>query len=137
MRVTEAQLRVAGFGFRAPFVVKAVSKMVSLGGDSWLDSLRSLSREQARTTLQQLAGVGPKVADCICLCSLQMHDAIPVDTHCWYAELSIYFTFFISYYIYTVLYYAARKVFYIIYFVVYSVACRCTTPSRPPHCSLV
>lgn len=30
-----------------------------------------------------LAGVGPKVAACICLFSLDKHDAIPVDTHVW------------------------------------------------------
>jgi hypothetical protein len=29
------------------------------------------------------AGVGPKVAACICLFSLDKHDAIPVDTHVW------------------------------------------------------
>lgn len=30
-----------------------------------------------------LTGVGPKVAACICLFSLDKHDAIPVDTHVW------------------------------------------------------
>lgn len=30
-----------------------------------------------------LSGVGPKVAACICLFSLDKHDAIPVDTHVW------------------------------------------------------
>jgi hypothetical protein len=31
----------------------------------------------------QHTGVGPKVAACICLFSLDKHDAIPVDTHVW------------------------------------------------------
>lgn len=39
--------------------------------------------EEARVQLMQLAGVGPKVADCICLCGFSKHSAIPVDTHCW------------------------------------------------------
>lgn len=33
--------------------------------------------------LCSLYGVGPKVADCVCLMSLDKHDAIPVDTHMW------------------------------------------------------
>ena len=33
--------------------------------------------------LCSLYGVGPKVADCVCLMSLEKHDAIPVDTHMW------------------------------------------------------
>ncbi|KAK3238112.1 8-oxoguanine glycosylase ogg1 [Cymbomonas tetramitiformis] len=83
--VTEAALRSIGFGFRAPFVVQAVEKLLDLGGVPWALALRreEVSREEARQALQQLAGVGPKVADCICMCSLQKHDAVPVDTHCW------------------------------------------------------
>ncbi len=30
-----------------------------------------------------LPGVGAKVADCVCLMSLDKPDAIPVDTHMW------------------------------------------------------
>lgn len=29
------------------------------------------------------AGVGPKVAACVCLFALDKHAAIPVDTHVW------------------------------------------------------
>lgn len=35
------------------------------------------------SALCELPGVGPKVADCVCLMSLDKTDAIPVDTHVW------------------------------------------------------
>ena len=44
-------------------------------------SLRSSSYEEAMSCLCQLPGVGPKVAACVCLFSLDKHQAIPVDTH--------------------------------------------------------
>jgi N-glycosylase/DNA lyase len=33
--------------------------------------------------LLQLQGVGPKVADCVCLMGLGWGEAVPVDTHVW------------------------------------------------------
>jgi N-glycosylase/DNA lyase len=35
------------------------------------------------SALCELPGVGAKVADCVCLMSLDKTDAIPVDTHVW------------------------------------------------------
>lgn len=53
------------------------------GGEQWLMSLRRLSLEDAVTSLCTLPGIGPKVAACIALFSLDQHHAIPVDTHVW------------------------------------------------------
>lgn len=36
---------------------------------------------EAWRSLQQLPGVGAKVADCVCLMGLEHLDAVPVDTH--------------------------------------------------------
>lgn len=53
------------------------------GGAEWLMSLRKLDLEEVIDALSSLPGVGPKVAACIALFSLDQHHAIPVDTHVW------------------------------------------------------
>lgn len=57
--------------------------MQSKGGESWLDGLRGHPRAHAKSELVGLPGVGPKVADCIALFSLDHLDVVPVDTHVW------------------------------------------------------
>ncbi len=53
-------------------------------GEAWLPSLRHNSDPDAvRALLSECAGVGPKVADCVALFSLDQAGAIPVDTHVW------------------------------------------------------
>lgn len=53
------------------------------GGVEWLASLRKVDLEVAISALCTLPGVGPKVAACIALFSLDQHHAVPVDTHVW------------------------------------------------------
>ncbi|SPO35453.1 related to 8-oxoguanine DNA-glycosylase [Pseudozyma flocculosa] len=48
---------------------------------SYLQSLRQLSYSEARQELLQFPGIGPKVADCILLMSLDQPSSIPVDRH--------------------------------------------------------
>jgi len=38
---------------------------------------------EAHEKLLELQGVGPKVADCVCLMGLGWGEAVPVDTHVW------------------------------------------------------
>lgn len=38
---------------------------------------------EAHAALLALQGVGPKVADCVCLMGLAWDEAVPVDTHVW------------------------------------------------------
>ncbi|KKK26813.1 DNA N-glycosylase [Aspergillus rambellii] len=38
---------------------------------------------EAHAKLLELQGVGPKVADCVCLMGLGWREAVPVDTHVW------------------------------------------------------
>ena len=53
------------------------------GGAAWLRGLREAPYQEASEALCALPGVGPKVAACVCLFSLDKHAAIPVDTHVW------------------------------------------------------
>lgn len=48
-----------------------------------MDGLRGIPRAEAKAELLGLPGVGPKVADCISLFSLDHLDVVPVDTHVW------------------------------------------------------
>lgn len=83
--LSEADLREAGFGYRAKYIVGTVAALQSKpgGGLEWLASLRKLDLQGAIDGLSSLPGVGPKVAACIALFSLDQHHAIPVDTHVW------------------------------------------------------
>ncbi|BFZ53581.1 8-oxoguanine glycosylase ogg1 [Savitreella phatthalungensis] len=76
----DRELREHGFGYRAKYIAGTVELLASLSPD-YLQGLRNESFEVARLALQRFAGVGPKVADCVCLMSLDKHVAVPVDTH--------------------------------------------------------
>jgi hypothetical protein len=82
---TEAALRADGFGYRAKFIVGSVQQLLEKpgGGAAWLLGLREKPYVEAQEALCSLPGVGPKVAACICLFSLDKPEAIPVDTHVW------------------------------------------------------
>ncbi|EFN82354.1 N-glycosylase/DNA lyase [Harpegnathos saltator] len=81
---TENILKREKFGYRAGYIANAAAHLSRLGGKNWLLSLQrknNISYCTAREQLMTLPGIGPKVADCICLMSLGHLDAIPVDTH--------------------------------------------------------
>ncbi|KAF0686734.1 Aste57867_21482 [Aphanomyces stellatus] len=82
--IDEADLRSLGFGYRAQFIVKSATILHEVGGTAYLDSLRRHDDPaHVQTELQQFAGVGRKVADCVALFSLDKLEAIPIDTHVW------------------------------------------------------
>ena len=100
----EQHLRELGFGYRAKYLYQT-AVMVAEKGLEWLDGLRNPEtpafgersgnsggemmedgggREgyrRAHESLLALQGVGPKVADCVCLMGLGWGEAVPVDTH--------------------------------------------------------
>ena len=100
-----AQLRALGFGYRAKYLHQT-ALMVAREAPGWLDALRNPERpaygaaatprsagpmtgrghagyRAAHEALLALQGVGPKVADCVCLMGLGWGEAVPVDTHVW------------------------------------------------------
>jgi len=79
----EAELRGLGLGYRADYVLQTARALQSRS-DGWLEGLRrSEDPEEVRQELCTLRGVGPKVADCVALFSLDQCEAVPVDTHVW------------------------------------------------------
>lgn len=95
----EPHLRELGFGYRAKYIAQT-ARIVALEKPAlWLESLRNPEHPESRDcqvsggsratykdaheALLSLAGVGPKVADCVCLMGLGWGESVPVDTHVW------------------------------------------------------
>lgn len=95
----ESHLRELGFGYRAKYIAQTARMVAEEKPAGWLESLRNpnspgfdtpkLPRDQhksykeAHEELLNLTGVGPKVADCVCLMGLGWGESVPVDTHVW------------------------------------------------------
>ena len=90
----ESKLRDLGFGYRAKYIYLTAMKFTT---DQFpkitlknLYQLRNEDYDTAHKFLLQLTGVGPKVADCICLMALDKHDIVPVDTHVYQIAIRDY-----------------------------------------------
>eukprot|EP00092_Neocalanus_flemingeri_P031921 GFUD01034679.1.p1 GENE.GFUD01034679.1~~GFUD01034679.1.p1 ORF type:complete len:410 (-),score=139.65 GFUD01034679.1:35-1264(-) len=77
----EEKLRELGFGYRAKYIQQSAAFILAQGGEAWLHNHRDMQYKEARQSLLQLAGVGPKVADCVLLMSMDQTGAVPVDIH--------------------------------------------------------
>ncbi|KKY39748.1 putative n-glycosylase dna lyase [Diaporthe ampelina] len=104
----EAHLRELGFGYRARYIAQTAQNISQDRPDGWLLSLRNPASiawgaapgkarakevrtyKRAHEQLLELAGVGPKVADCVCLMGLGWGEAVPVDTHVWQIAMRDY-----------------------------------------------
>ncbi|KAF6841498.1 n-glycosylase dna lyase [Colletotrichum plurivorum] len=96
----ESHLRELGFGYRAKYIAQTASVVANERPKGWFESLTNpenpcfrrtpegaklpqCTYKEAHEQLLQLTGVGPKVADCVCLMGLGWGEAVPVDTHVW------------------------------------------------------
>ncbi len=81
-RASQTELRKAGLGYRAR-AIKAAARDLTQGSLD-LESLKNTSYGEARERLLQVYGIGPKIADCVLLFSLERLDAFPIDV--WIAR---------------------------------------------------
>ena len=104
----ESHLRELGFGYRAKYIAETACMLATGFPKGWLLQLRNpdcsafdaprsgavkkdggaagtgaATYRAAHDALLQLPGVGPKVADCVCLMGLGWGEAVPIDTHVW------------------------------------------------------
>ena len=77
-----SDLRNCKMGFRAPYL-KGTAELIA-GGSVNLESLAAAPVEQARATLLELPGVGPKIADCVLLFAYGFSSVFPIDV--WVAR---------------------------------------------------
>jgi len=82
-RVSEAELRACGLGFRARYL-HATAHFLA-GQPEWLDSVERLPYPEAHARLRELPGVGAKIADCALLFGAARQEAFPVDV--WIARV--------------------------------------------------
>jgi N-glycosylase/DNA lyase len=87
--LSEQELRQCGMGFRAPYLFETAQRVAA--GQIDLDKLQRLPLAQARSQLQALPGVGPKIADCVLLFSCGHTDAFPIDVWVMKALRRLYF----------------------------------------------
>ena len=87
LETPEDALRGIGFGYRAR-VIRNIAYELLKRGNKWLESLKKLPYKEAHAELITLPGVGPKIADCVCLFGLDHLEAVPIDTHLWQAVSS-------------------------------------------------
>jgi N-glycosylase/DNA lyase len=79
--ISRAEYDRCGFGFRGKSIALAASFIEKQGGEEWVRGLGALTYEDARSELCSIPGVGPKIADCVCLFALGFDQASPIDTH--------------------------------------------------------
>ncbi|WP_392486240.1 DNA-3-methyladenine glycosylase family protein [Haloimpatiens sp. FM7315] len=81
------ELESCGVGFRAKYIKDTVSKLYKKEFN--LKEIKSLNDDECHKMLQKFSGVGPKVADCIMLFSMEKYSAFPVDV--WVKRAMKYF----------------------------------------------
>ena len=84
----EGHLRELGVGKPALYLVKSAVAILDSG--FFANSLATVSYAEAKGMLMDYSGVGNKIADCICLFSLDRLEAFPMDRWVWRAVTEAY-----------------------------------------------
>lgn len=83
----EEDIRACYTGFRAKYVLGAARRILEQNID--LYKIKDMTTEEGREILMKFSGIGPKVADCILLFSMDKMDAFPIDI--WVKRVMEYF----------------------------------------------
>lgn len=83
----ESQIDLCRMGYRCKYIHQTIQMLK--GGELDLSSISRLDTAEARQGLLKLSGVGPKVADCILLFSMQKHEVYPTDV--WVKRVTEHF----------------------------------------------
>jgi N-glycosylase/DNA lyase len=78
------EIESCGMGFRAKYIKDTVDKIYEAKIDTSkkefdLDYIKTLDDNESHDAMQIFSGIGPKVADCIILFSMEKQSAFPVD----------------------------------------------------------
>ena len=77
-KLSETDARNLGMGYRAKYLVGVAQFLCQRHG--WLEEVSGSNYKKARSSLMELPGVGPKVADCVLLFGAGKSQAFPIDT---------------------------------------------------------
>lgn len=75
---TEDELRDLGIGYRATYIAETTDQLMR--EEVTPEALEAMEYRDAHAAIQELYGVGDKVADCVLLFSLGFMEAVPIDT---------------------------------------------------------
>ncbi len=81
--------RACSLGWRGENL-RRVSEQLLGRPPGWPEQLRETPYGEAKAALMEIRGVGAKIADCVCLFSLEKDEAVPVDTHIWAVAKEIF-----------------------------------------------
>lgn len=83
-KASQEELEACGVGFRAKYIADTVEKIFSSMSEEYkqeydLKWIKAQNDDGCHEALQVFNGIGPKVADCIMLFSMNKYSAFPVD----------------------------------------------------------
>jgi N-glycosylase/DNA lyase len=83
-KVSMEEIESCGVGFRAKYIADTVEKIYKSMSEEYkqeydLNFIKAQSDDGCHEALQVFSGIGPKVADCIMLFSMNKYSAFPVD----------------------------------------------------------
>lgn len=90
-QVEPEQLEAQKFGYRSKTIPSIVKEVISRGGERYIRDLSEGTYADATADLRTIDGIGPKLADCICLYALRHLESVPIDTHMYQSACRFFF----------------------------------------------